>query len=208
MRKRWPFSELIMATANQKKLEQFQDLLGDEFSLKVIGLEHFPQIPAIEEDQDSFIGNAKKKAETLSTLIQGPVIADDSGIVVPALNGKPGIYSARFAGPDASDAENNQKLLTEMSGLSADQRTAYYICVIALAIPGQSTQIVQGKCHGVILENEQGTGGFGYDPLFFLPNEGVTMAELSAARRYEISHRAIASNQLIQLLHEKYDFEE
>lgn len=206
MAQKWPFSEMIIATGNHHKKQQFQDLLGQEFGLQVKGLDDFPSFTPVEEDQDTFAGNAIKKAETLSQVTSQPVIADDSGIVVPALDGQPGIYSARYAGLHATDSDNNQKLLQEMAVLPYEQRAAYYVCVLALAIPGQRSQSVCGECHGEIINELRGTEGFGYDPLFYIPAENATMAELPAARRYQISHRAKASAKLIQLLKGRYRF--
>lgn len=207
-KKPWPFAALMIATANLHKKKQFQDLLGAELGLVVKGLDEYPQVPPIDEDGDSFAGNAAKKAETLARFIDGPVIADDSGLVVPALGGAPGVYSARYAGEGATDDENNQKLLRELKKLAPDQRSGYYVCVIALAIPGQATQLVSGECTGELLLELRGEEGFGYDPMFFVPSEGATMAELPAERRYQISHRAKASRKLLQLLKEQYVFKE
>jgi XTP/dITP diphosphohydrolase len=204
----WPFAALIIATGNQHKKKQFQDLLGTELGLVVKGLDEFPQVPPIEEDRDSFAGNATKKAETLARVLGGPVIADDSGLVVPALGGAPGVYSARYAGVGATDVENNQKLMQDIKKLPPDQRSGYYVCVIAIAIPGQPTQLVRGECTGELLLDLRGNEGFGYDPMFFIPSEGATMAELPAERRYQISHRAQASRKLLQLLKEQYTFGE
>ncbi|SHE48663.1 XTP/dITP diphosphohydrolase [Seinonella peptonophila] len=206
MKQKWPFSQLIIATGNKNKIKQFQDLLGQSLSLEVVGIDHFPGVQPVKEDQDTFAGNARKKAEALAEEINGPVVADDSGIVVPALDGRPGIYSARYAGIDATDEENNRKLIREMTSLSQKDRAAYYVCVMALAIPGETTQVVEGRCNGIVLTEGRGTDGFGYDPLFYIPSEGKTMAELPATRRYQLSHRAIASQKLLQQLESRYDF--
>lgn len=204
--KPWPFPYIVIATYNQSKLRQFKDLFGQQFSLEVKGLQDFQQLPEIVEDQDTFEGNALKKAKTVAEAILGPVIADDSGIVVPALGGAPGVYSARYAGDNATDEQNNQKLMDEIRLLPEQDRKAYYVCTMAFVVPPQTTIVVRGECHGYVIEEGRGTEGFGYDPIFYLPEEKATMAELTAEKRYEISHRAKATKKLIQLLKNEYQF--
>lgn len=201
--KQWPYSYVLIASRNKGKLKQFSDLFR-EFHLEVKGLDQFPDLPDVEEDQDTFEGNARKKAETISRLIGSPVISDDSGLVIPALGGEPGVYSARYAGINATDEMNNQKLISEIRSVPKAKRQGYYICVMALAIPGRETQLVVGKCHGEILTEPRGNQGFGYDPIFYIPEEKKTMAELSDERRYQISHRAKATKQLLTLLRQEY----
>lgn len=202
----WSYPYIVIATWNKNKLIQFRDLFGKEFSLEVKGLHDFQQVPNIIEDQDSFEGNAVKKAQTVAEAIQEPVIADDSGLVVPALDGAPGVYSARYAGENATDEQNNQKLINEIRSLPEHERKAYYVCVMAFVVPSQTAIVVRGECHGQVIEEGKGTEGFGYDPIFYIPEEKATMAELPAERRYQISHRAEATRKLIQLLKNEYQF--
>lgn len=204
--KHWPFTYIMIATHNQNKLDQFRDLFGQHFSLTVKGLGSIPEIPEIIEDQDTFEGNAIKKAQTIAELIKGPVIADDSGIVVPALGGEPGVYSARYAGEHATDEQNNAKLIERIRTLPMAKREAKYVCVMALAIPGQKPKVVRGECTGHVIETPTGTGGFGYDPIFYLPAEKATMAELPTERKYQISHRGKATEALISLLKQEFQF--
>lgn len=203
----WSFPYLVIATNNQNKLKQFQDLFGQEFSFEVKGLHDFQPLPEIVEDQDTFEGNAYKKAKTIAEAIQVPVVADDSGIVVPALGGAPGVYSARYAGENATDEQNNQKLINAIRSLPEEDRKAYYVCAMVFVVPSQMHLVVRGECHGYVIEEPKGNEGFGYDPIFYLPEEQATMAELPAERRYQISHRAKATRKLIQLLKNEYVFE-
>src|SRR5690606_14443908 len=135
--KPWPYSYIMIATHNQNKLKQFQDLFGEEFGLEVRGLNSLPQVPEIIEDQSTFEGNAQKKAQTIADWMEGPVVADDSGIVVPALNEEPDVYSARYAGPHATDQENNEKLIQQIRSTPVPERKAHFVCVMALAVPGK-----------------------------------------------------------------------
>lgn len=204
--KPWPFPYIVIATYNKNKLKQFSDLFSRHFMIDVKSLHDFQDAPTIIEDQDSFEGNAIKKAQTIAEAIEGPVIADDSGIVVPALGGAPGVHSARYAGENATDQENNQKLIQAIQALPVEERKAYYVCAMALVIPNRSPIVVSGECHGQLIEEERGSEGFGYDPIFYLPKERATMAELSAQKRYAISHRAKATDKMIQILNDRYLF--
>lgn len=202
----WPFPYIIIATRNKNKLKQFADLFKRDLNLEVKGLNDFENLPEIVEDQETFEGNARKKAETISKALQAPVISDDSGLVVPALGGEPGVYSARYAGPEADDERNNQKLIAKIRSVPKEKREGIYVCAMALAIPGEETQVVRGECKGIVIEEPRGTEGFGYDPIFYLPAEQKTMAELPNERKYQISHRAEATEKLIALLKWKYLF--
>ncbi|MBD1371820.1 XTP/dITP diphosphatase [Hazenella sp. IB182357] len=204
----WPYPYILVASGNQNKIKQFQDLFAHEFGLTVKGLKAFPHLPEIVEDRDTFEGNAIKKAESIAKIVAKPVISDDSGIMVSGLDGAPGVYSARYAGENATDAQNNHKLMEAIKHFSEEQRKAKFVCVMALAVPGQETQIVRGECEGVVIPTPRGNNGFGYDPLFYIPAERKTMAELSAERKYQISHRAKATGKLIQVLQDTYDFEQ
>lgn len=207
MKKKWPFPEIIIATGNINKLKQFQELFGEYLHLDVKGLKDLPEMPEIVEDQDTFEGNARKKAEVISQRLNAPVVSDDSGLVVPALNGEPGVYSARYAGKKATDEENNCKLLQRIRPLPPSRRKAYYVCAMALAIPGEQTKIVRGECEGVIISQPKGNRGFGYDPIFFLPSHMKTMAELSNQQKFAISHRGKATRLLIEEMKKAYHFE-
>jgi XTP/dITP diphosphohydrolase len=204
-KQQWPFNAIVIATGNKHKQAQFVDLFAP-LGLTVKGLNDFSDVPDIEEDQPTFEGNAAKKAEMISQWLGGPVIADDSGLVVPALDGLPGVYSARYAGLPSNDAANNEKLLRELSRVGRKEPKAHYVCVMAIAIPEQPTQLFRGECHGNVIATPRGDGGFGYDPLFYLPEEGKTMAELSNERKYTISHRAVATEQLLHWMQEHYRF--
>ncbi|WP_131922959.1 XTP/dITP diphosphatase [Hazenella coriacea] len=206
MKPKWPFPYLIIATGNQNKLKQFADLFSQNLGLEVKGLKDFSDLPEIVEDRDTFEGNACKKAEVISKALQAPVISDDSGLVVPALQGEPGVYSARYAGPHSTDEQNNIKLIENIRPLPEAQRDAYYVCVMALALPDEPTQWVRGECQGRIITEPQGTEGFGYDPIFYLPEQQKTMAQLPAAQKYQISHRAKATEKLMELLTTRYQF--
>jgi XTP/dITP diphosphohydrolase len=206
MMKKWSFPNLVIATRNKNKLRQFADLFGKELHIDVKGLNDFYGLPEIIEDQDSFEGNALKKAEFVCNLLQIPVISDDSGLVVPALGGEPGIYSARYAGSDADDQQNIGRLLRKIKFISKGNRSAKYVCVMALAIPEEEIKVVRGECEGIIITELRGKQGFGYDPIFYLPKEHKTMAEISAGRRYQISHRAKATEKIIEILREEYIF--
>ena len=182
---------LIVATRNEGKVKEIRELLHD-LPLRTASLIEFPEIPEIVEDQLTFSGNAVKKAETVCSHAGEAALADDSGLEVDALEGRPGVYSARFAGKNSSDEENNRKLLKELENVPAEKRTARFRCVIALALPGEGTITVEGACEGWIGFSPQGREGFGYDPLFIHPSHGSTLAELSPQEKNEISHRGRA----------------
>ena len=159
-------------------------------------------MPEVVEDGDTFEANAMKKAEVTSRILNCPVVADDSGLVVDALDGAPGVYSARYAGPEANDAANNRKLLQALKDVPVEKRGAMFVCVMALAVPGAETRTVRGTCSGWITQQPRGENGFGYDPLFYLPERGCTMGELSPSEKNRISHRAQATQLLLGLLKE------
>lgn len=140
----------------------------------------FPDIPEIEETGNTFEENAILKAESVSHTLNKMVISDDSGLIVDALEGRPGIYSARYAGEQKNDQNNIDKVLSELQGVPEEKRTARFYCALAIAIPGQETRTVSGTCEGRILTERRGTHGFGYDPVFYLPEKDQSMAELSS----------------------------
>jgi XTP/dITP diphosphohydrolase len=183
--------ELVVATRNSGKLKEIRRLLEGAVDV-IYSLSDFPALPAIVEDGETFEQNALKKARVTALNLDKAVIADDSGLIVDALGGRPGIHSARFAGETASDEENNRKLLSELAGIPAERRSASFHCVIALCLPDAPCQTFSGRLAGTILEESKGSRGFGYDPLFFLPEYGQTLAELALDLKNRISHRGKA----------------
>jgi XTP/dITP diphosphohydrolase len=187
---------LVIGSRNPKKLLELQDLLGD-LGLDLTDLSGWPNVPDVEETGQTFEENARLKAAGYAKAIGEWVLAEDSGLVVPALKGRPGVYSARYAGTHGDDAANNRRLLAELAPLPDDRRAAYYTCVAALARPDGDVQAVaEGRCHGVIVKEPRGTGGFGYDPLFEIPEYHQTFGELSLRVKQALSHRARAVVQL------------
>lgn len=191
--------EVVVATANKGKLKELELILcGVVESIR--SLADFSGIPPVVEDRATFAENALKKARSAAAATRKPVIADDSGLVVDALHGAPGVYSARFAGEGAGDADNNMKLLAMMDGVPAQERQAAFHCVIALSLPDGTCRTFSGELKGVILTEMRGAGGFGYDPLFLVPEYGKTLAELPMEVKNRISHRAAALGKLIDFL--------
>jgi XTP/dITP diphosphohydrolase len=186
----------VLGTRNPKKRDEILAILGD-LSLECADLTGRPEAPEVIEDGKTFEANARKKAAQLAKALGQWVLGEDSGLVVPALNGRPGVYSARYAGKQGDDAANNARLLAELAPLPDDRRAAYYVCVAALADPqGVVQACVEGHCHGAIVRQLRGSGGFGYDPLFLIPEYHRTFGELSARVKHAISHRARALAQL------------
>ncbi|PLX79931.1 MAG: non-canonical purine NTP pyrophosphatase [Desulfuromonas sp.] len=190
---------LLVATGNAGKLRELRALLG-EHGIEVIGLDQFPEIPPVVEDGETFADNARKKALTVSRASQLLTLADDSGLTVKVLGGAPGVHSARFAGPDASDADNNRKLLEELKDCADPDRSAAFICVLALARPDGTCHFYEGRLPGEIIATPRGCDGFGYDPLFFLPQRQCTLAELPLEEKNRISHRGQALEKLLKHL--------
>ena len=221
---------LVIATSNRSKFREFCELL-DLDGLTLRSLADFPVLPLAEEPGTSFAENAWQKAACYHRRLQLAVVADDSGLEVDLLEGKPGILSARYAGPKASDSDNVQKLLRELqevtdrrqrsqlgaAGVGCDQpglpgklaplqdrgasscrllSPARFVCALSLFSCGQEQFAAEGTCEGFIIDRPRGSGGFGYDPVFFMPSEGRTMAELSAADKNRISHRGAAVSKL------------
>lgn len=187
-------TELVIATANKGKINEFKTLFAGMYEVK--SLLDFPEVPEIIEDGHTFKANAAKKAETLSTYLNRKVLADDSGLAIDALNGDPGVYSARYAGTEKNNADNMAKVLTQLDQVSKEKRTARFICMMAIAEPGNETLFFEGKAEGFIATEAKGENGFGYDPIFFVPAYEKTMAELTSAIKNEISHRADAIRQV------------
>jgi len=191
---------LVLGTRNRKKWDELADLLS-ELPLEVVDLSAYRSAPEVEETGTTFEENARLKAAGVAKVIGEWVLAEDSGLVVPALKGRPGIYSARYAGTHGDDAANNRKLLAELAPLPDDRREAYYVCVAALADPrGEVRAVAEGQCHGVIAKEPRGEGGFGYDPLFLVPEYHKSFGELSLRVKQALSHRARAIPQLRPVL--------
>lgn len=190
---------LYLATSNPGKLRELGALAAAE-GFELAPLPDYDRLPRAPEEDASFALNALEKALHYSRLRDGLVVADDSGLVVDALGGRPGPHSARYAGPRATDADNNRKLLAELGGLAEVQRAARYVCVLALAERDRVLALFSDSCAGRILAAPRGRGGFGYDPLFFFPPLAKTMAELDVAEKNRHSHRGKAFKTLLQYL--------
>jgi XTP/dITP diphosphohydrolase len=187
---------LVLGTRNVKKRAELLEILAD-LGIELRDLTSYPNAPEVEEDGTTFEENARKKAVILSKALGEWVLGEDSGLVVPALKGRPGVYSARYAGKQGDDEANNNRLLAELAPLSDDARTAHYVCTAALADPaGEVKALVEGRCNGVIIKERRGAGGFGYDPLFLIPEYHKTFGELSATVKHALSHRGRALAQL------------
>ncbi len=193
--------KLLIATGNQGKLKEIRRLLEGS-DIEIIGLDQLTDPPEIIEDGSTFSANACKKAQEMASFSGYLTLADDSGLVVDALGGAPGIYSARYAGEPGDDVANNAKLLTELQDVADEKRQAAFYCVMALAWPEGRCKTYDGQVSGLIMRGERGSGGFGYDPLFMVPEYGKTMAELSLEIKNRISHRGTALRKVIPLLQE------
>jgi len=197
--------EILLATANQGKIRELEDLLKSDDTLlragvKILSLNDFPDLKGIEENGRTFAENALIKAREAYALGRRITLADDSGLEVDALNGAPGVFSARYAGQPKDDARNIEKLLAELKDIPREKRTARFRCCLAVIDQNGREYILEGKTEGQILEECRGSGGFGYDPVFYLPQFGKTMAELTLEEKNKISHRARAFQQVIPLL--------
>lgn len=188
---------LVLGSRNKKKLREMVDLLGD-LELDLTDLTPYPNAPEVDETATSFVGNAILKAVTLAPVLGEWVIGEDSGLVVPVLGGEPGVHSARYAGKHGDDAANNAKLLAELARHpDPADRVAYYVSTAVLADPtGKVVASVEGRCYGVIVPELRGTGGFGYDPMFLVPEYGKTFGELPPEVKQNTSHRANAFREL------------
>jgi len=197
-------TELLVATRNTKKGLEMIELLQPPWepdpaldALAIRTLEGIPDAPEVEEDGATFAANARKKASETAKALKRWALADDSGLAVDALNGRPGVHSARYAGQHGDDEANNRKLLEELQGVPAERRGAGYVCVLALADPEGTVRLeANGTCRGRITEAPRGRGGFGYDPLFLIPEYHKTFGELSALVKQQLSHRRRAFERL------------
>jgi XTP/dITP diphosphohydrolase len=187
---------LVIGSRNAKKKVELLEILGD-LGIELHDLTRYPQAPEVEEDGATFEANARKKAVEVAKALNAWVLGEDSGLVVPALKGAPGVYSARYAGRQGDDEANNDKLLAELAALPDEKRAAYYVCTAALADPaGEVKAVVEGRCGGVILKERRGAGGFGYDPMFLIPEYHKTFGELTPRVKHALSHRGRAMAQL------------
>lgn len=190
---------LVLATRNAGKVREMIRLL-DGLPLTVCGLDQFPQIGEIPETGTTFEENARIKAKAVHRVTGGYVLADDSGIECDDLKGAPGVYSARYAGVGATDDENNQKLIADLAAIHDPSRVVRYVCVLVLIDPQGNETLVRETCEGAITFAPGGTGGFGYDPYFFLPAYKCTMAELPLDEKNKISHRGKAMRRIADYL--------
>ncbi|MCL0032797.1 XTP/dITP diphosphatase [Peptococcaceae bacterium] len=196
-------NKLLIATCNKGKLVEIEKLLSESgINVEVLSLDDYPDMPETIEDGVTFEQNAVKKAVEASKYTGLLTLADDSGLEVDYLDGKPGVYSARFAGDDKSDDANNKKLLEMMKDVKWEDRTARFKCVIAICTPNQKIHIAEGTCEGYILDKPRGEKGFGYDPLFYSPEFKKTFAELDMHEKNRVSHRSMAIKKAIEILKE------
>ncbi|MBI4621175.1 MAG: XTP/dITP diphosphatase [Desulfobacterales bacterium] len=193
--------EIVIATRNEGKLREIKELIKG-LQVEILSLKDIPEVPVVRECGSSFRENALMKAEVIASFTKKVTIADDSGLEVDFLKGEPGVYSARFAGEDANDGENNKELLRRLEGVPLSKRGAAFRCVIAVVTPEGKEDIAEGECRGIIQFEGRGKFGFGYDPLFFVPEYRRTFAELSPEIKNKISHRAKAMEKLRVVLKE------
>ncbi|MFQ6040811.1 MAG: XTP/dITP diphosphatase [Candidatus Poribacteria bacterium] len=199
--------KLVVATNNPYKVEEIDAILrslpsseANGQNYEILSLRDFPNAPVVAEDGNTFEENAVKKATTIAKHTRLLTLADDSGLEVDALNGEPGVKSARFAGENATDEDRNRKLLNLLKDVPEFNRTARFKCAMALSKPQGDTDVVLGVCEGIIAFEPKGDTGFGYDPIFIVPRYGKTFAELGPAIKNRISHRAIALQKIKKLL--------
>ncbi|MBN8191171.1 XTP/dITP diphosphatase [Bacillus sp. NTK074B] len=190
---------VIIATKNKGKAKEFQHMFAP-YGYEVQTLLDLPHIDDVEETGVTFEENAILKAETVAEELGALVIADDSGLSIDAIEGRPGVYSARYAGEEKSDEANMEKVLGELESVDESDRTARFYCVLAIAGPDMETKTVTGTCEGMILREKRGTNGFGYDPIFFVPSLDKTMAELTQEEKSRISHRGHALEKLRNII--------
>ena len=188
--------KIVLATHNQGKIREFQKAFA-EIGWQAVPIADIAEVEDPEETGTTFEENALQKARCYAKAVDLPVLSDDSGIIACALGDRPGVYSARYAGHHGDDEANNQKLIRDLAPYTGDERKGYYACVVALVWPDGRSLTGKGTCDGIIRDFYQGEGGFGYDPLFYLPEFGKTMAELSMEEKNQISHRGRALRDLL-----------
>jgi XTP/dITP diphosphohydrolase len=191
--------DLVLATHNRDKAKEIRAFLGGS-GYRILTLEDFPSAPEVVEDGDSYEANAMKKAKTTAQHTGKMTLADDTGLEVDALQGQPGLYSARFAGEGVTYADNRRKLLSLLKDVPPSKRTARFRCVMVLAMPGGQTRTVEGMVEGTITQEDRGEEGFGYDPVFYLPVVGKTLAQLTFEEKNRVSHRAKALEKIREIL--------
>ena len=196
--------EIVLATQNKDKIKEIREILKG-LPVKLITFKEHSRALSVEEDGKSLEENAIKKAEAWMEETDKPALADDSGLEVDYLNGEPGIYSSRFAGENATYADNNAKLLKLIEGVEKEKRTARFKCVAALVFPNGKKELFQGAIEGIIITAPRGKSGFGYDPVFLIPEYNKTFAELGDEIKNKISHRAIAFGKLRNFLQKLLD---
>lgn len=191
---------IVLATKNKGKIKEMRELLAP-MNIEVLSLADFSPVDDAEENGATFAENAMLKARYYFAHTGTPCLADDSGLEVDALGGRPGVYSARYSGENATDAANNAKVLREMEGIEKDKRTARFRC--AMALVGEGIELTtDGTCEGTLLTEERGQGGFGYDPIFYVPKFDRTLAEMSSEEKNSISHRGAAVRKMADLIAE------
>jgi XTP/dITP diphosphohydrolase len=192
--------KIVIATTNQNKIKEIKNKIHASEMLDLLSLNDFPGYPDVNEDGSTFSENALKKSIAYSKFTGMITLADDSGLVVDALNGEPGVYSRRYAGNNATDDDNNDFLLKKLDNTPDGKRTARFVCAIAIALPGGEEFLAEGICEGRILQYKKGINGFGYDPVFYLPVLKKTMAELTVEEKNRISHRAAAIEKALKII--------
>ena len=191
-------SVLVVATRNPGKASEIRQMLGEHVQVKTLA--DYPDIPDVIEDGETFEANASKKALEIALKLNVPVLADDSGLEVDALGGRPGVHSARYGGADLPHSEKVKLLLSELLGVPDAQRTARFVCVMAYAAPNGKVETRHGTIEGRINHAPVGDNGFGYDPIFFVPEKGCTTAQLTPEEKNGISHRGRALREILRLL--------
>ena len=195
--------QVVLATKNRKKLDELHRILEAEgMDVELLGIDAFPDLPDIPETESSFAGNALLKAREIARITGLPAVADDSGLCVDALNGMPGIFSARWAGRHGDDAANLDLLLGQLNDVPDRRRTAAFHCAAAVALPDGTERVVEGTIEGTLIRERRGTNGFGYDPIFVPLGRQVTTAEMTAEEKDAISHRGQAMRALAPVLKE------
>ena len=194
--------KIVFASGNEGKVREIGEML-EGMGIELVSLSNYTHVPEIVEDGKSFLENALKKAKMISEFTGETVLADDSGLQVEVLGGEPGIYSSRYAGESATDEENNAALLAKLKNIPQEKRTAFFICVLVLYRKDGSYDYFEGKWNGQIIDERFGNNGFGYDPIFLVPELKMTAAELPAEIKNKVSHRGQAVAQLKKKLGER-----
>ena len=198
--------EIVLASRNRKKIEELKSLLAD-MPVEVRSLADFPDVPETPETGSTFAENAELKAKAAAQATGRIALADDSGLEVDALGGQPGILSNRFAGPEATDRDKYMRILELLEGVPDEERTARFKAAVAIVTPEGETVLVEGTCEGRIAREPRGENGFGYDPIFYLPDLGLTMAQLPASEKNRISHRGKALQGAKRVLSQEFGLE-